>query len=241
MSTLIQFVANHDDLSTDKGFQFKFHCDRCRNGYMSRFQPNAIGIAGSLLQAASSLFGGLGGAENAAYHIQRAVGGKAHDEALETAVAEGKQHFKQCTRCGHWVCPDACWNHSAGLCEDCAPDEQEELRAQQAQAAREQIRTKTRAQDYTQNLDFLNRDALLQCPNCQTKLAPGQKFCPSCGTPNPAAKPRTGSAPAAGRPQARAEVLRRVRHQELSHQPPATKKASPEWGEAFCAIISACP
>ena len=26
MSNLIQFVANYDDLSTDKGFQFKFHC-----------------------------------------------------------------------------------------------------------------------------------------------------------------------------------------------------------------------
>ena len=63
------------------------------------------------------------------------------------------------------------------------PDEQEELRAQQAQATKEQIRTKTREQDYTKNIDFLNRDALLQCQNCQTKLAPGQKFCPSCGTP----------------------------------------------------------
>lgn len=37
MSQMIQFVANYDDLSTDKGFQFKFHCDRCRNGYLSRF------------------------------------------------------------------------------------------------------------------------------------------------------------------------------------------------------------
>ncbi len=187
MSTMIQFVANYDDLSTDKGYQFKFHCDKCRNGYMSRFQPNAIGIAGGLLQAASSLFGGLGGAENAAYHIQRAIGGKAHDSALETAVAEGKDHFKQCTRCGHWVCPDVCWNPGAGLCEDCAPDEQEELRAQQALATSEQIRTKTRAQDYTSNLDFLGRAPLAQCPNCQTRLAAGQKFCPSCGTPNPAA------------------------------------------------------
>ncbi|WP_162550221.1 hypothetical protein [Hymenobacter nivis] len=52
MSTMLQFVANYDDLSTDKGYQFKFHCDKCRNGYMSRFQPNAIGIAGGLLQAA---------------------------------------------------------------------------------------------------------------------------------------------------------------------------------------------
>ncbi len=183
MSSLIQFVANYDDLSTDKGYQFKFHCDKCRNGYMSRYQPNAIGIAGSLLQAASSLFGSLGGAENAAYQIQRAVGGKAHDEAFEKAVAEGKEQFKQCTRCGHWVCPDACWNHRAGLCEDCAPDEQEELRAQQAQATSEQIQTKTRAQDYTQHIDFLSRDAVLQCQSCQAKLAPGQKFCASCGTP----------------------------------------------------------
>ncbi|MDO7876342.1 zinc ribbon domain-containing protein [Hymenobacter sp. ASUV-10] len=185
---MIQFVANYDDLSTDKGFQFKFHCDRCRNGYMSRFQPNAIGIAGSLLNAAGSFFSGLSGAESAAYHIQRAVGGKAHDSALESAVVEGKQHFKQCTRCGHWVCPDVCWNANAGLCEDCAPDEQEELRAQQSLAAREQIRTKTREQDYTKDLDFLNRDPLVQCPNCQTKLAAGQKFCPNCGTANPTAQ-----------------------------------------------------
>ena len=58
--TIIQFITNYDDLSTDKGFQFDFHCDQCRNGYMSHFQPNAVGIAGRLLQAASSLFGGLG-------------------------------------------------------------------------------------------------------------------------------------------------------------------------------------
>jgi RNA polymerase subunit RPABC4/transcription elongation factor Spt4 len=190
MSTMIQFVANYDDLSTDKGFQFKFHCDKCRNGYLSRFQPNAIGIAGSLLQAAGSFFSGLSSVENAAYHIQRAVGGTAHDKALETAVVEGKQHFKQCTHCGQWVCPEVCWNHSAGLCEACAPDEQEELRAQQAQAAREQIRHKTRAQDYTKDLDFLGRTAFLQCPNCHLKLSADQKFCPSCGTANPAAQPQ---------------------------------------------------
>jgi hypothetical protein len=35
--TLVPFVQNHDDLSTDRGYQFKFHCDKCGNGYMSRF------------------------------------------------------------------------------------------------------------------------------------------------------------------------------------------------------------
>ncbi|RTQ46898.1 zinc ribbon domain-containing protein [Hymenobacter gummosus] len=156
---------------------------------MSRFQANSVGIAGELLRAAGSLFGGhFYDAGNAAYHVQRAVGGKAHDEALEKAVQEGKQHFKQCTRCGHWVCPDVCWNHQAGLCEDCAPDEHEELAAQQRQAAREQIHTKTREQDYTKDLDFLGRGSVQQCSSCQTKLAPGQKFCPNCGTPNAAAQ-----------------------------------------------------
>ncbi|WP_073108556.1 zinc ribbon domain-containing protein [Hymenobacter daecheongensis] len=188
---MIQFVANHDDLSTDKGFQFKFYCDKCRNGHMSRFQTNAMGMATSLLNAAGSLFGGMfHEAGNAAYQMQRAVGGKAHDEALEKAVLEGKQFFKQCNRCGHWVCPDVCWNHAAGLCEDCAPDEHEELAAQQALAAREQIYTKTREQDYVKELDFINRGTIIQCRSCQTKLAPDQKFCPSCGTPNATAQPR---------------------------------------------------
>ena len=41
--TLIQFTENHEDLSTDQGYQFKFFCDRCRNGYMSSFQASALG------------------------------------------------------------------------------------------------------------------------------------------------------------------------------------------------------
>ncbi|MFD2784109.1 zinc ribbon domain-containing protein [Hymenobacter rubripertinctus] len=202
MSNMIQFVANHDDLSTDKGFQFKFYCDKCRNGHMSRFQPNSIGIAGELMRAAGSLFGGhFYDAGTAAYHVQRAIGGKAHDGALEAAVAAGKTYFKQCTRCGHWVCPDVCWNHSAGLCEDCAPDEHEELAAQQRQAAREQIQTKTREHDYTQNLDFLGRAAVVPCAQCQHKLAPGQKFCPECGTASAAAAPKDTFCADCGAPQ----------------------------------------
>lgn len=192
MSNMIQFVANYDDLSTDKGFQFKFHCDKCHNGHMSRFKVNKLGMAGSLLQAAGSLFGGVfHQAHDAAYQMQHAVGGKAHDEALEEAVAEGKKYFKQCTRCGQWVCPDICWNHKAGLCETCAPDEHEELAAQQAQAAREQITEKTRATDYTKDLDFKNRATVVQCKSCGAKLAPNQKFCPECGTTNAvAAQPK---------------------------------------------------
>ena len=35
-------------LSTDQGFPFKFRCERCGDGFMSSFQTNTIGMAGSL-------------------------------------------------------------------------------------------------------------------------------------------------------------------------------------------------
>lgn len=186
--SMIQFVANYDDLSTDKGYQFRFRCDKCGNGFMSHFQPNSLNTAAELLNAAGNIFGGfLNTAGNTAYGIQRAVGGKQHDSALEKAVEEGKQHFHQCTRCGKWVCPEVCWNARVGLCEDCAPDETEELAAQQARATSEQIYTKTREQDYTSGINFAQKSAISKCANCGAQLASGAKFCPECGTPNPAA------------------------------------------------------
>ncbi len=39
----IAFVQNYQDLSTDRGYQFKFNCDHCNNGFMtaSRRRPSA--------------------------------------------------------------------------------------------------------------------------------------------------------------------------------------------------------
>ena len=41
----IPFTSNYEDLSTNRGFQFKFHCRKCGNGYMSTFESNALGTA----------------------------------------------------------------------------------------------------------------------------------------------------------------------------------------------------
>ncbi len=209
--TMIRFVNNYEDLSTDKGYQFTFHCDKCGNGFMSRFQTSAIGVAGSLLNAAGNFFGWGHSAGNSAYEIQRAVGGKAHDAALEAAVEEGKQHFHQCSRCGKWVCPDVCWNARANQCEECAPDFEEELAASQAQAkaeaARQQLYEKAQNTDYVSGID-MSAGAHLASPNA---VKPGQrqqqqrqvgnscascghdtgaaKFCPECGTPAQKTKP----------------------------------------------------
>src|SRR5215468_9617492 len=89
--SMIRFTANNQDLSTDKGYQFKFFCDKCGNGYMSSFKASAIGMASSAAQVAGNLFGGIiGKVSSSSYDIQRAIGGPAHDRALEAAVQEMK-------------------------------------------------------------------------------------------------------------------------------------------------------
>jgi RNA polymerase subunit RPABC4/transcription elongation factor Spt4 len=71
-----------------------------------------------------------------------------------------------------------------GLCEGCAPDEESELAAQQAQATAEQIRAKTREQNYTQDINFAEKTAVIACTHCGAQMSSSTKFCPECGTPN---------------------------------------------------------
>ncbi len=218
MPGLIQFVQNYQDLSTDKGFQFKFHCDKCGNGYMTRFQTSTLGMAESALHIAGNLFGGIfNTVGNSAYEVQRAVGGRAHDAALEEAVAEGKQYFHQCTRCGKWVCPEVCWNADADMCEACAPNLKEEMAAAHARAkadaARAQLQAQAAKQDYVAGIDMSAGSVLRapgpataaatapataaadRCASCGASVAANARFCPQCGTPKgPAACPGCGSA-----------------------------------------------
>src|SRR4051794_3329179 len=120
---MIEFTSNVSDHSNDNGFQFEFHCDKCNGGHMSTFVASKLGVATGLLRAASSLFGSsmLNNAAQAGQYAKDSVRGKARDDAFATAVAEAKQHFKKCSRCGKWVCPESCWNAGRGLCENCAP------------------------------------------------------------------------------------------------------------------------
>jgi hypothetical protein len=190
MSEMIQFVRNYSDLSTDKGYQFRFDCDKCGNGYLSPFESSALGTAAGFLRAAGDMFGGVfNSAGNSAYDIQRAIGGKAHDNALHKAITAGRQHFNQCTRCGRWVCPEVCWNSFAGMCDGCAPKEQEELAAAKARATMEQIHERARQEVYTQGLDF-SKSGLAHCTGCGAAMTSATKFCSECGAPNTAAEPK---------------------------------------------------
>ncbi len=185
MSDIIQFVKNYEDLSTDRGYQFRFHCDMCGNGYMSSYKTSKVAMASGLLRAASSMLGGVfRSASYGSYEIQRAIGGKAHDDALREAVEEIKHKFKQCSRCGKWVCPQICWNAQRSLCLSCAPDLARETAAAQAQAARDQIKEKVQKTDYVADID-VTVEATAACGACGAPVG-AAKFCPECGAPNAA-------------------------------------------------------
>ena len=176
----IPFTDNYVDLSSNRGFQFKFHCQKCGNGYVSTFQTNTLSTVATAAQVVSNLFGGLlGRAAQSAQSIEQAVAGPRHDAALRSAVEEIAPTFKQCTRCGQWVCEPVCWNKQAQLCENCAPDLDEEITSAQAQAAKGQAIERSRAVDYLADRDLAQRAPVL-CPSCGARTQ-GGKFCPECG------------------------------------------------------------
>lgn len=178
--SLIRFTSNHTDHSNDQGYQFEFHCDHCHNGHMTAFQPSKLGMAGNLLRAADGLFGGIfGSVANAGDQMKDAFRGKARDDAFRAAVDEASKHFKQCSRCGKWVCPEHCWNAERSLCEGCAPNLQEEIASAQATIAKEQVWEKLRASDQLAGVN-LAAPRTANCPNCGAP-ATSAKFCSECG------------------------------------------------------------
>ncbi|HEX3743523.1 MAG TPA: zinc ribbon domain-containing protein [Bryobacteraceae bacterium] len=180
--SLIQFTRNHNDHSTDKGYQFEFFCDRCHNGFMSAFAPSAMGMASTAARTLGSIFGGvLGNVSNSAYEIERAVQGPGHDKAFREAIEEAKPNFHQCPKCTSWVCMATCWNAKRMLCLECAPDVETELASAQVHAQVDQMRDKVRQQDFTSGMD-LTSEASALCPSCGARTQ-GAKFCPECGKP----------------------------------------------------------
>jgi len=187
---MIQFTRNYQDRSNDQGFQFEFYCDKCNNGHMTPFRASTLGMAASFLKAAGSFFGGaVSRAAYAGNHVKDALRGKAWDDAYAESVEEAKGHFKKCTRCGHWVCPQSCWNESRNMCEGCAPNLAEEAAHIQSKVAVEQAWDKARKVDQVESLDMkAHRTAAASaCPHCNARVE-GGKFCSECGKPLAAAK-----------------------------------------------------
>lgn len=180
MATPIEFTGNYDDLSTDNGFQFKFYCERCRNGYLSSYQTNKLGMAGGLLRGASNFLGSsLGRGADSAFEVQRAIGGKQHDGALREAVKEIRPLFKQCRNCGNWLCEQVCWNPNANMCKQCAPIAEEVETRARAQFVETQVNNDQFLEENLR-MSAKAKEVNANCPSCGAETL-GKKFCPSCG------------------------------------------------------------
>jgi hypothetical protein len=182
MAEFIEFTGNYQDKSTDRGFQWEFYCERCQNGYRSKFQASATGLISEALDVASGFFGGmLSNIANASDRVHSAAWERAHDAAFTEAVAEVREFFIQCPGCNEWVCRQRCWNPARGLCLDCAPDASIAAAQAQAETIAEQARQAVSERKYEVKQYTEGDDLRAGCPNCGASIKPKAKFCGECG------------------------------------------------------------
>jgi membrane protease subunit (stomatin/prohibitin family) len=185
MSEKIEFTRNYSDLSTNQGFQFEFYCDRCGNGFRTRFKPSVTGTVTGAMDAASSLFGGIfGQAADLTERVHSANWQKARDDAFIQAMQELKSDFIQCPRCSSWVCKKSCWNARKGLCKECAPDLGVEMAAAQARFTVEKVTENPEIAEEDLNLTkagIYKENLQAACSSCGAALPGNVKFCPECG------------------------------------------------------------
>lgn len=187
---MITFTRRYDDKSNNYGFQFQFFCDRstvtticawreCSTSFLSTYQPNPVGIASTLTQAASYLIGKGYRIGSAGHLINDVYKSQAWQDAYAKAIEEVKPNFHQCTRCSAWVCSQNCWNKNRALCTTCAPELGNEVASANAQAAKEQIFKRARETDQLSNIDPAS-EKIASCPDCGERSS-GGKFCAGCG------------------------------------------------------------
>ncbi len=166
----VRFTDNYTDHSTEAGYQFEFFCERCGNGYKSGFQASAIGMGSKVARGIGGLLGG-GGISNLGWAGQEAkdlTESQAKDKALAKAVQEMEPYFKQCHRCGQWVCNEICWNEEYGLCVSDAPKLEQEIAGMQSDAQLQQVRDKVQQVDFAKDVNVERRQVAL-CPQLRRR------------------------------------------------------------------------
>lgn len=184
MGEKFEYVHECRDLSTDRGYQFEFVCNKCHSGYRSTFKASATGGIKEVLDVAGGWFGGIfGNASDVSGRVHSAAWQKNRDKAYQDALRELAPDFVQCPRCSGWVCRKKCWNTKKGLCKGCAPDLGVEMAAAQASRSVEEVWAHAAMAEEDKKLATENWRQTIRasCPQCEVPLATNAKFCPECG------------------------------------------------------------
>ncbi|WP_344416016.1 hypothetical protein [Pseudonocardia ailaonensis] len=125
MPDLIPFTSNITDCSTTDGYQFEFHCQRCGNGFRSRFRHSVTGFGGRLAALGGSILGGEIGSrvEHVGLMAQwnrPSTRGTTNDQRMREASEDVAGEFRQCRGCTDWVCRHFCWDQRVDCCRNCA-------------------------------------------------------------------------------------------------------------------------
>ena len=191
---LKSFTRNHEDDSTEAGFQFTFYCDNCHDGYKSSFIESETYKKGSGLRGlaqGAGILGSLVGGRLGSLGYATERGGtvlserfegrspewlKEHEKAFEHAQNEAQQHFHRCHSCAQYVC-DACHNEDEGLCVTCAPRQEVYVAKARADAMRRNI---DQSAEIATVWSGKIESKTTVCTACGKPAGTG-KFCNNCG------------------------------------------------------------
>lgn len=185
---LRDFVKNYDDMSDQNGYSFKFKCDICGDGFLTKYRQAPYAKAKGFLGAATSLSSSIGGrfggstwgAQNAAGYMADSKWREAHERALDEAISEARGHFTKCNGCAKYV--DAtCWNEQALMCIECSPRQAVAVQRARASAFGQKAQEAMMAQDYSSEIKGAET-VRITCPACGKPTSSG-KFCEMCGAP----------------------------------------------------------
>jgi len=182
MVKLHAFTKNCNDDSTSEGFQFRFLCDNCGEGYETAFVESKSAKNKERMQFLSR---GLDffGARKTSDGVDILSGGNRsaeweaeHDEAFKEASNQAMKYFTNCPKCKSYVC-ETCWNDERGLCVSCAPLIGVEMSATKAGVEIQQMREQVGEMEVFSG-DTSDRQTI--CPKCGKPAGSG-KFCTNCG------------------------------------------------------------
>jgi len=182
MVKMHSFTKNCDDDSTSEGFQFRFLCDNCGEGYETEFVESKSAKAEDRLKIVSKGLDFFGarrtsdGLDILASRDNSAEWEKEHDVAFKEACDQATKYFTQCSKCKSYVC-ETCWNGERGLCVGCAPLIGVEMSAVKADVEVQQMREQVGEMEVFSG-DTSDRQTI--CPKCGKPAGSG-KFCTNCG------------------------------------------------------------